>query len=227
MSQPPFLAWPGWRHLRTAIGLGVLQSGWWVLVYGGASWLTEQRSDRVRLHFDAELAMPFVPEFLVVYMSLNLLFLLAPFILRSGAELRALIVALFVVTGIAGIGFLLLPGDIAYAPVTLDGFWADAFAFNRRIVLRHNLAPSLHIAFSTILLGAFGSGRGRIARSLLAAWGVLIAASTLLIHEHHIVDVVSGFLLGWAGYRFLYCRILQPDAAIGRPNPSTDRVREA
>jgi membrane-associated phospholipid phosphatase len=225
MSPQPFLAWPGWPHLRMAVGLGVLQSAWWVLVYGGADWLTEQRSERVRLHFDAELGLPFVPEFLAVYMSLNLLFPLTPFILRRGAELRALIVALFVVTGIAGLGFLLLPADPAYAPTALDGFWADAFAFNRRIILRHNLAPSLHVAFSTILLAAFGTGRSKLARSLLAAWGALIVASTLLIHEHHIVDVVTGFLLGWAGYRLLYRRLLRWDAATGRPSPATDRAR--
>jgi len=226
-TSRPFIAWPGWRLLAEAGVLGTAQSAWWVFVYFGANWVTAMRTERVCIHLDAELAIPFVPLFLIVYRSIDPLFLLGPFVLRSRVEIRALITAAFCATTIAGVCFLLVPAELAYPPLPLEGFWADAFAFNERIVLRYNLAPSLHVALSTIVLAAYGTFRGAPCRVLLTAWGGLIALSTLLIHQHHIVDVVTGLLLGWACYRLVYRRWLRAAARNAPANPSSDPVSTA
>jgi hypothetical protein len=202
----PFLAWPGRRVLAEAVVLGTAQTLWWMLVYFGADWVTGQRSTRVRVHLDAELAIPFIPEFILAYRSLDPLFLIGPFVLRTRAQIRALTWAMFCVTLIAGLCFLLLPAEPAYAPQVVPEFWADIFAINTQIVRRYNMVPSLHVALSTVVLAAYGTGRGAWDRAGLAAWGGLIALSTLLVHEHHVLDVVTGFLLGWAGYRLVYLR---------------------
>jgi membrane-associated phospholipid phosphatase len=222
--RPRFLAWPGWPLLCEAIVLGTAQAVWWVFVYFGADWVTGLRSDRMRVYFAAELKLPLVPEFLLVYLSLDPLFLIAPFVLRTRAEIRALTIALFGATSVAGVCFLLLPAELAYPAEGVEGFWSDMFALNRQIVLRYNLIPSLHVALSTVTLAAFGTCRSAWTRILLAAWGGLIGLSTLLTHQHHVVDVVTGLLLGWAAYQLLYRRWL--DAAAGRnvlASPSSDR----
>jgi membrane-associated phospholipid phosphatase len=222
--RPRFLAWPGWPLLCEAIVLGTAQALWWVFVYFGADWVTGLRSDRMRVHLAAELKVPLIPEFLLVYLSLDPLFLIAPFVLRTRAEIRALTIGLFGVTSVAGVCFLLLPAELAYPVGDIDGFWSDLFALNRQIVLRYNLIPSLHVALSTVTLAAYGTCRGAWGKTLLAAWGGLIGLSTLLTHQHHVVDVVTGLLLGWAGYQLLYRRWL--DAAAGRnfpASPSSDR----
>jgi len=87
MKPPPFWHWPGWCHVGYALVLGGVVTLWFALIYGGADFLTARRSLRVRLHFDAELAMPFVPASVLIYLSIYLLLWLAPFILRSGREL--------------------------------------------------------------------------------------------------------------------------------------------
>jgi membrane-associated phospholipid phosphatase len=223
-----FLAWPGWPLLCEAIVLGTAQALWWVFVYFGADWVTGLRIDRMRVHLAAELRVPLIPEFLLVYLSLDLLFLIAPFVLPSRAEIRALTFALFGVTSVAGVCFLLMPAELAYPAGGVEGFWSDLFALNRRIVLRYNLIPSLHVAMSTVTLAAYGTSRGAWTRILLAAWGGLIGLSTLLTHQHHVVDVVTGLLLGWAGYQWLYRRWL--DAVAGRnvlASPSSDQERVA
>jgi hypothetical protein len=151
---------------------GVLQTLWWVVVYHGADAITGAHGFRVRLHFDSELAIPFVPSALLVYHSLNLVFLPAPFILRSREEFQTLALSLAVVTLVAGIGFLLVPGEVAYAPAD-PGAWASLYDFSRRIVLRYNLFPSLHVAMSThynlfpsswMVISAFNSGGTSAAR---------------------------------------------------------------
>ena len=103
----PFFAWPGWVLLAQTVVLAMPVTLWWVFVYHGANWLTERREYRVRVHLDAELAMPFVPPFILAYLSLDLVFLPAPFILRSTRELQALALSLFVLTAVAGISFWL------------------------------------------------------------------------------------------------------------------------
>jgi membrane-associated phospholipid phosphatase len=221
--RSPFLAWPGWPVLAEAVVLGMAQTLWWVVVYFGADWVTGLRSERARIHLDAELKIPFVPEFIFAYRSLDLLLFFSPFVLRTRDEIRALVLALFIVTGIAGVCFLLLPAEPAYAPHAVHGFWSDIFAFNQQIVLRYNMVPSLHVALSTVALAAYGTNRGVWGRGLLAAWGLGIALSTLLTHQHHVLDVVTGFLLGWAAYHLVYLRRLHARAArIDRASPSSD-----
>src|SRR6516162_4986625 len=106
-SRPDqFLAWPGWASIAQFLLLAVPVTAWWVIVYHGADWLAGQRAHRGHVHLDAELAIPFVPAFILVYLSLDLVFLPAPFILRSRRELEALALSLAAITGVAGICFV-------------------------------------------------------------------------------------------------------------------------
>jgi membrane-associated phospholipid phosphatase len=222
-ARQPFLGWPGWRLLAETAVLTAALTLWWALVYFGADWLTELRTERVRVHLDAELQLPLVPAFLLIYRSIEWMFVLGPFVLRTRVEVRALVLALFVVTTVCGVGFVLWPADVAYTPAALDGLWARALDINHRIVLRHNLLPSMHVAFATLTLAAYWTKRGVVGRTLLALWGGLIALSTLLVHEHHVLDVLTGFLIGWAGYRWVYLpywRTATPRNVVA--NPSSD-----
>ena len=201
--RPPFLTWPGWSLLGETVLLATAQSLWWVLVYHGADYLTGLHTFRLPLHMEWELKLPFIPALILAYLSLGLVYLPAPFILRSRAELRVLTWTLFLVTGVAGIGFVLLPGEPAYAPAD-PGVWAPLFNLNRQVVLRYNMAPSLHVAMSSVVLAAYAAHCGWLGKTLLGALAGLIALSTLLTHQHHVVDVVSGLALAWVGYRFCY-----------------------
>jgi membrane-associated phospholipid phosphatase len=216
MTAPrePLLAWPGWDLLGRFLVLATLQTVWWVVVYAGCDYITGLHARRVRLHFDAELAIPFVPAMIVVYQSIGPVFWLAPFILRSRGELRGLAVGLAVVTGIAGVGFLVVPGELAYAPVDA-GPWAPIYALNRRVVLTYNLLPSLHVAMSSLTLLAYAMRVGIAGKCVFVGWAGAIALSTLLIHEHHVADVVAGLILAWAAFRFVYL----PMAHRKRSNP--------
>ncbi len=228
LSRPPFLAWPGWGLLGEALLLSLAQGLWWILIYHGANYLTGQHTFRVPLHLPWELAIPFVPAFILAYQSLSLAFTLAPFILRSRAELRTLTRTLFLVTAVAGVGFVLVPGEPAYPPAD-PGAWSDLFAINRQVVLQYNMAPSLHVALSCVVLAAYARRCRGVGKTLLAGWAGLIALATLLTHQHHLVDVISGLALAWAGYRFCYCPRVEPARAAQTPpaNPCPDPVPPA
>jgi membrane-associated phospholipid phosphatase len=221
VRNEPFLAWPGWPILTYAAILGLAVTAWWTLIYCGADWLTGLRPDRVRVHFDAELAMPFAPASILIYVSLEVVFLAAPFVLRTRRELNALAACLFVVTAIAGVGFVLIPAELGYPPVD-PGEWSTLFAVVRRLALRHNLVPSLHVAMGCACLAAYGTRCGVLGKSLLTAWAIAIMASTLLTHQHHLLDVATGLILAWAGKRSVYDRWARqlPTARTPRASPA-------
>ena len=52
-------------------------------VYPTCNWLTSLRGEYFSLYFAAELNVPFVPEFIVVYLSMYILFMTPPFFMAS------------------------------------------------------------------------------------------------------------------------------------------------
>lgn len=206
--EQPFLAWPGWSHLRYALLLSFVNTLWFVLVYARMDSLTARRSFRVPVHFPAELAIPFVPAMTLFYMSIYLLFWMAPFVLRTRREFRALVITMAVAIFCGGIGFLLFPADLAFAPPREDelGIWAAMFHFADKLNLTYNLLPSLHVAFAVICIAIFSARAPAIGKVLLWFWAAMVAASTVLIHQHHLLDVATGWLLALVCVRSIFGR---------------------
>ena len=208
MNDGPFLAWPGWAHLRYAGLLSLANTLWFLIVYGGADWLTAQRSFRVPVHFAAELRIPFVPWMAVFYMSLYGLFVLAPFILRTRREFKAAVVTMAIAIAVSGLVFLLVPAQLAFAPVEERqlGAWSGIYHVADELNLTYNLLPSLHVAFAVICVSIFSPRAPRPIRMALWLWAALIAASTVLIHQHHALDVAAGWLLAIVCVRTVFRR---------------------
>lgn len=205
----PFLAWPGRAHLRYAVLWSFVNTIWFVVVYGGMDFLTARRSFRVPVHFPAELAIPFVPAMTLFYMSIYALFWMTPFVLRTRREFRALVVTLAFAIFCGGIGFLLFPAELAFALPQEDdlGIWAGMFHFADWLNLTYNLLPSLHVAFAVICVSVFSGRASTAGRALLWLWAVMIAASTLLIHQHHLLDVATGWLLALICVKTVFDRL--------------------
>lgn len=217
----PFLAWPGWPHLRYATLLSIANTFWFVLVYGGMDALTARRSFRVPVHFPAELAIPFVPAMTLFYMSIYLLFWMAPFVLRTRREFRALVITMAIAIFCGGIGFLLFPANLAFAqPREEDlGIWSALFHLADKLNLTYNLLPSLHVAFAVICVAIFSARASLTGKVLLWFWAAMVAASTVLIHQHHLLDVATGWLLALVCVKYVFSRLVGesrdlPDSSI-------------
>ena len=194
--KPPFFAWPGWPHLRFAWLLSAANGAWFFFVYGGCDWLTAQRTLRVPIHLPVELSIPFVPAATIFYVSIDLLFLIGPFVIRERREFTALILSLALATFLGGLGFLLVPAQPAYAPHGELGLWSSLFHLADSVNLTYNMAPSLHVALSVCCVAAFSRRAPSWGKALLWLWAAAIALSTLLTHQHHLVDVFTGWLTG-------------------------------
>lgn len=213
MGQEPFLAWPQARALRRALALSAAFAALFAVVYGGADRLTALHSVRWRLDLPGELSLPFFAPLSAVYLSMNLLLGLAPWVLRREEEFRALFWTLTAELLVAGVLFVAFPIALMFPTPSVDGFWAPFFRTADALNLDHNLFPSLHVAFACTTAAAFGAGRGPKGRLLLDLWAAAVAASTVLTRQHHVADVLGGWALAAAAHRLVL-----------RRSPSFDRM---
>ena len=199
--REPFVAWPGWKHVWYAVRLIVLVNVLFAIVYGGADWLTAQRAHHLALYVPAELAIPLWPSAIVVYDSLYLFYLLAPFVLRTAGGFLQLALAASVMIVVAGVCFLLVPAKLGFAAPVVAGPFKRIFEVSDRLNLDYNLVPSLHVALTTLCLLAYWPHATPRLRAALLVWTVALALSTLVTHQHHVLDVVTGAGVAWGTWR--------------------------
>ena len=160
-------------------------------VYLGCNWITSQRSGLYRLWFDWELGIPFVPAMVWAYLSLFVTFFLPMFALREAA-LNVLCKRLALAVIASGLLFLLLPARLGFErPEEVPAAFRLIYLFD----LPHNLVPSLHVAWSALILGSLRAVSPPWIRRILEAWFFFLCASTVLVHQHHLLDLLGGLLV--------------------------------
>jgi membrane-associated phospholipid phosphatase len=179
--------------------LSALFTALFVAVYGGASWLSAYRNPPPAPHFAFEAAIPFVPEMAWIYLSMPLALALTPLVLRTKREVVPFFFTLTAQLLAAGLCYLIYPVAPAWPPRVVEGPAAGVFHFADALNLEYNELPSLHVAFAVSVALVFGrrlSPRGPAVRLLLWLWVLAVGASTLMLHEHHLLDVLTGTALG-------------------------------
>jgi protein-tyrosine phosphatase/membrane-associated phospholipid phosphatase len=175
-----------------SLGLSVL----FVLAYGACNRFTALRHDVGTFAFSWERFIPFVPIMVVPYMSIDLLFVAAPFLCGDRDELRAFGRRVILAIGVSAAFFLLMPLRFSFERPHVDGVLGLVFDNFRKLDLPYNQFPSLHIALRTILADLYARHTRGAKRFAFGAWFSLIGASTLLTWQHHVIDVAGGFALG-------------------------------
>src|SRR4029450_6013349 len=82
-------------------------SGLFLIVYGGCNWVTGERANVGAFYCEWERKIPFGPLFILPYMSIDLFFIVAPFLCRTDRELSILTKRIAAAIIVAGICFLL------------------------------------------------------------------------------------------------------------------------
>src|SRR5258705_1770270 len=175
-----------------------------LVVYSGCNWITGQRSHVVSFYFQWEHAIPFVPLMILPYMSIDLFFIAAPFLCRTEEELRTFSRRVIAAILIAGLCFLLFPLRFAFPRPHASGWLGAVFDWFRGVDLPFNLFPSLHAALLLLLVDVYARNVRGVLLLAVMSWFVLIALSPLLTYQHHVIDIVGGFVL--AGYCFYFFR---------------------
>jgi membrane-associated phospholipid phosphatase len=196
-SDAPAQASHAWR-LPTANALKIYLSYasivalLFVVGYGGANWLASQREGHLKVFLNAELAIPLLPAMIWVYLSINLLFILPVFRLDIEA-LRLLGRRMIAATTAAALIFVSIPTTIGFS--RLDSVDGAAFQLLYVLDYPYNCVPSLHVAYSTLIVTALARNAQWALKAVLTAWLALIMASTVLTHQHHLIDIATALLL--------------------------------
>ena len=179
------------KALVVSAGLSVL----FLVVYGGCNWITAHSANVGTFYFEWERRIPFVPFFILPYMSIDLFFIVAPFLCRTDRGLSILAKRIAAAIIFAGICFLLFPLRFAFPRPHADGWLGALFDWFRGIDAPYNLLPSLHAALMLILLDIYFQQLRGFIRVAIVIWFVLIALSPVLTYQHHVIDIVGGFVL--------------------------------
>lgn len=179
-----------------------------LLAYGTTLWLAGLRANVPSLYFDWERQLPFVPELMLPYMSLNLFFVASVFLCRTRRELDRHALRMVLAILVSCVAFLLFPLRFAFERPEVEGFNGILLTVLATLDRPYNQAPSLHISLLLLLWLVYARRLAMPWRLLLHVWFALIGLSVVLVYQHHMIDVVAGFAVGMA------CLYLLPDGEL-------------
>ena len=175
----------------TAAALAIV----FLTVYWGCAWITSRRGDVGTWYFEWERHIPFVPVMILPYMSIDALFVAAPFVCRDERERRVFATRIVLAVLVAGACFLLMPLRLAVDRPAVEGWLGAVFAGLGLVDRPFNLFPSLHIAFSVMLSEVYVRRSRGLVRVAWVTYFVIVGLSTLLTYQHHIIDMAGGAVL--------------------------------
>ncbi|MFH1654423.1 MAG: phosphatase PAP2 family protein [Pseudomonadota bacterium] len=175
---------------------------YFALGYLGINWLSLNRGDYYLLATNLDYRIPFIPEFILGYTSVYFSILILYICLRGEPEYFQGVVAMWLMTTICYIFFLLLPVKMIMRPDLSHehGFFITLTKLYYTIDEPYNCFPSLHVAYPTMALLLTWHSH-KILRWLFAFFFVWISLSVLFVKQHYIVDVVAGIAIAFFSYR--------------------------
>jgi hypothetical protein len=191
------LTWPT-RQRLTAGMLGALAvSAVFFPVYVGGAAIAVTHGEALHLYAAWELAIPFWPPMIVAYLSMFALFVVPPLQLEP-QELLDLALRLVVASLAGGLIFFSAPSVVGFAERSDAGAWQPLYDRVYAIDSRFNAVPSFHVIYTASILLALIDVSGPKLRSIWMAWLIIVCASTVLTHRHHLADVGSGLAIAFA-----------------------------
>ncbi len=181
-----------------------------MVIYGSTNWINELRDEHFHLYFQWETEIPFIPWMIIVYLSLQLLFL-APIFHCEIAGLTTLAKRMILAICIAGVIFLAVPTIAGFERTDNPAMSSLLFSILYTLDRPYNLFPSLHISLSTLVVVAVTNDAGLCRRISYYFWLLLLFTSVLLVHQHHLADILGGVVLTFVCIRIIPSGDLVPD----------------
>ena len=166
-----------------------------ILMYGGASIASEFIPWFIEVDFPFEKNIPFYPSASILYLSLD--FMVIAFLYRENWKKNIIDyeLSLFFQTLMGAVFFVVLPVKTNFPVRVPEGSFTALFHLADLLNFERNFLPSLHVSYAVTTAFYWTKEKGMIHKTILGLWALSISISTMLIHEHHLLDVLSGFIL--------------------------------
>lgn len=198
----------------------LLMGGLFFLFYGSANEFSSLTAPHPSFYWEWEKSIPFIPELILPYMSSDVIFIVAFLIspTRRSIQKLGLRCALAILFSVAV--FLLFPLQFDFVRPEVTG-WTKPFFDALSLDKPYNQLPSLHISLGYICWRAIHERAGPVLRVLAVIWFLLIGLSTVMVFQHHSIDILGGIVViylvhlcvpfqgnGWVSLRFITPRHL-------------------
>ena len=203
-----FLALTNGR-IRNIIIWGTITGIFSTFIYFGANEIASKNTHFYQLYFEFEKDIPMVPWMIYVYQSFALLIIINYFSIKSPQKIKAYSISFISSCAIAAVFFILFPAELGFSRVeNIEGY---EFMYDAIHVIDkpHNLAPSLHIAYSG--LGAYvlsSEVQSKLLKGMIWIWFLLICSSIVLVHQHHLFDIFTGAILAFVVKYMIYDKLI-------------------
>jgi protein-tyrosine phosphatase/membrane-associated phospholipid phosphatase len=217
-TSPVFDAAPDARPLfKERLLWTLLIGGFFFLVYGSANQISALSAPHPSFYWDWEKSLPFIPELILPYMSSDILFIIAFLLAPNRRAIQKLGLRCALAIVISAIVFLLLPLQFDFVRPETTG-WTKPLFDALSLDQPYNQLPSLHISLGYICWRIIHQQSGLFLRFIVGTWFLLIAASTVLVYQHHFIDVLGGGAVVFAvhmiipdqGNGWLHLRFVSP-----------------
>lgn len=163
-------------------------------LYGSANQFALLTSPHASIVFEWEKQIPFLDIFIIPYMSSDFMFIIALMISQTRFELKVLATRITFLILVSCLIFIFFPLSSSFSKPDNVQF---QFLFDvLKADLSFNQMPSLHISLAIVLFDAFlHTIKNKMINIFLFIWIIAICFSTLLVYQHHFIDIPTGALL--------------------------------
>lgn len=176
----------------------------WILCYFSINAFTEGRKTHI-LALPFEDKIPFMPYFIIFYLSTYVLAVFPYFFVKNIADYRNAALAYLVVIFISSIVYLIYPVKTIRPEFVADNIFLKMVAMLYAIAKPYNLFPSMHVSLSALAAIICFKYNKKLGYWLIF-WLIMIILSTLFVKQHYIIDLIAALLLAFLVYYFFFTR---------------------
>ncbi len=168
-----------------------------VILYKGAEFYTYTVDNVPSYFMDWERNIPFLPIFMLPYMTSQVFFLATIFLKKNESNLKLLIKRAAFLIAVSTALFVIFPMKFYFPKPEVDNQILKSFFYIlSKIDSSFNQCPSLHVSFAFLSAEVYcREVKSKFLKSFFGIWGLLLAISVLFVYQHHFIDFVGGTLI--------------------------------
>ena len=176
-----------------------------VLVYGSCNYYASLQAHRYSLYFDWELNIPHIPWMMIFYRTLDVILIIVLFLL-SKKNMKQYGKAMIFSILIAAPIFIIFPTQLGFERLQNFENFETLYKILYALDHPHNLFPSMHVCYASLGIWAIIREYPKyiIWHLVLWTWLILICASIILVHQHHLLDIPGGLILAWLSFKIFF-----------------------
>ncbi|MCY7008318.1 phosphatase PAP2 family protein [Fusobacterium simiae] len=184
------------KLLKLKIKYAVFISIFFVILYKGAEFYTYTVDNVPSYFMEWERSIPFLPIFMLPYMTSAPFFLVTLFIVKNEKDLKLLMKRAIFLTVVSVSIFIIFPMKFYFPkPEINNSIFKFLFNVLGQLDSNFNQCPSLHVSFAFLSATVYYKEINSKIKYLLCMWGFLLAISILFVYQHHFIDFVGGTLI--------------------------------